>query len=56
MMLAQGLAEYGALSGALSGIDTFLGGIEDTVRDAGPGTWVAVFIGVLIAWFVFLRR
>lgn len=57
MMLAQGLGEYGALSGgrALSGLDSVVGVIEDAVRDAEPSTWFAVFIGAFLVWFVFLR-
>jgi len=53
MLIAQGLAEYGALSSG--GIAYFFDNVEYAIRDAGPGTWVAVFFGVLLIWFFFLR-
>jgi hypothetical protein len=58
MLLAQGLGEYGALSGGggLSGLADVLDNLEDTIRDAGPTAWVAIFFGVFVLWFVFLRR
>jgi hypothetical protein len=62
MLLAQGLGEYGALSGGLSGggggfsrlADVF-DNLEDAIRDAGPTAWVAIFFGVFVLWFVFFR-
>jgi len=59
MMLAQGLGEYGALSGGggvFSGLASSLSSIEDVVRDAEPRTWVILFGGAFLLWFLFLRR
>jgi hypothetical protein len=56
MLIAQGLGEYGALSGGVSsGIANLMDNVEYTIRDAGPGTWAATFLGVLLIWFFFLR-
>jgi hypothetical protein len=56
MLIAQGLGEYGALSGGVSsGIANLMDDLEYTIRDAGPGTWVTIFLGVLLVWFFFLR-
>ncbi len=56
MLIAQGLGEYGALSGGgFSGIANFFENVEYAIRDGGPATWVAVFFGVVVVWFVFLR-
>jgi hypothetical protein len=57
MLIAQGLGEYGALAGGgSSGFRDFLGNLEYTMRDADPSTWVAVLFGVVVLWFVFLRK
>jgi hypothetical protein len=59
MLLAQGLGEYGAVSGGgggFSGLVDLLDNVEYTVRDAGPTAWFAIVFGVLVLWFVFLRR
>lgn len=56
MVIAQGLGEYGALTGGFSGIANLLEDVEYTIRDAGPTAWVAMFFGVFVLWFVFLRR
>jgi hypothetical protein len=55
MLIAQGLGEYGTLSGGgFSQIANFLENVEYTIREGGPATWVAMFFGVLLVWF-FLR-
>jgi hypothetical protein len=54
MLIAQGLGEYGALSGS-SGLTNLFDNLEYTIRDAGPGTWMAIFFGVVVVWFFFLR-
>jgi len=57
MLIAQGLGEYGALaSGGSSGLRDFLGNLEYTMRDADPSMWLAVLFGLVVLWFVFLRR
>jgi hypothetical protein len=57
MLMAQGLAEYGALSGGgSSAISNFLDTVDYAVRDAGPTTWVAAVFGVIVLWFVCFRR
>jgi hypothetical protein len=53
MLIAQGLGEYGALSSG--GIANLFDNVEYAIRDAGPATWAAVFFGVLLIWFFFLR-
>jgi hypothetical protein len=56
MLIAQGLGEYGALSGSGSArIANLLDNVEYAIRDAGPATWVAVLFGVVVVWFVFFR-
>ena len=55
MVIAQGLAEYGALSGGGSSLADFIDRVDYAVRDATPATWVTVFAVVLVAWFVFFR-
>ena len=56
MLIAQGLGEYGALSGGgFSGIANFLDNVEYAIRDGGPAMWVAVLFVVVVVWFVFLR-
>ncbi len=55
MLIAQGLGEYGALSGGGSSIASLLDNVEYAIRDAGPNTWIVVFFGVLAVWFFFVR-
>ena len=55
MLIAQGLGEYGALSGGSSGLAELIDRVEYAVRDTTPGTWLAVFAVVLVVWFVFFR-
>jgi hypothetical protein len=56
MLIAQGLGEYGAVSGGgFSGIANLLENVEYTIREGGPATWVAMFLGAFVIWFVFLR-
>lgn len=56
MLIAQGLGEYGAVSGGgFSGIANLLENVEYTIRDGGPGTWVVIVLGAFVVWFVFLR-
>ena len=58
MLIAQGLGEYGALTGG--GGSSRFGELLDTVaysvRDAEPSTWVLVSVGLLIVWFLFMRK
>jgi hypothetical protein len=57
MLIAQGLGEYGALAGGgSSGLRDLLGNLEDTMRDADPSMWLAVLFGLVVLWFVFLRK
>jgi hypothetical protein len=57
MLIAQGLGEYGALTG---GGSSRLGELLDTVaysvRDAEPSTWILVSVGLLVVWFLFIRK
>jgi hypothetical protein len=55
MLMAQGLGEYGALSGGASGMTNLFDNIEYALRDGGPGTWAAIAFGLLVIWFVFFR-
>jgi hypothetical protein len=58
MLIAQGLGEYGALAGGGSsgGLGAVLDNIQYTIRDAEPTTWIYVCVGLLVLWFVFLRK
>ncbi len=57
MLIAQGLGEYGALaSGGSSGFRDFVDNVQYTIRDAEPSTWIAVSFGLLVLWFLFLRK
>jgi len=57
MLMAQGLGEYGALTGGgASGLANLMDNLEYSIRDAGPTAWAAIFIGVLAVWFLFVRR
>ena len=57
MVVAQGLGEYGALSGGgASAITNVLDTVQDAVRDAGPTQWGLAVLGVIVVWFVFFRR
>ena len=53
MLIAQGLGEYGALSGG--GLVNFFDNIEDSIRYGDPTTMAAIFCGVVLIWFFFLR-
>ena len=56
MLIAQGLAEYGALAGGgSSGLAELIDRVDYAVRDATPTTWGVVFAGVVVVWFVFFR-
>jgi hypothetical protein len=56
MLIAQGLGEYGSLSGGgFSGIANLFENAEYAILDGGPVTWAALFFGVFVVWFVFLR-
>lgn len=58
MMLAQGLVEYGAVSGggsAFSSLASALAAIEGTVRDAEPRTWLIAAVCAALFWFLFRR-
>ena len=65
-MLAQGLGEYGAVSGgtagggsgggAFSSLASALAAIEDSVRNAEPRTWIIASVSAVLFWFLFLRR
>jgi hypothetical protein len=56
MLKAQGLGEYGALSGGgSSAVTDILRAIEDILRDTKPTTWLIVLALVLLVWFFFFR-
>ena len=55
MLMAQGLGEYGALSGGVSGITNLFENIEYTIREGGPSTWAMIGLGLLVLWFMFFR-
>ena len=61
MLFAQGLGEYGSLSGGGSGgvssvLSDIVAAIEDAIRNPTPKTWVAVGAFCFVMWFVFIRR
>ena len=58
MMLAQGLVEYGAISGgggAFASLESALAAIEGTVRDVEPRTWIIASVCAVLFWFLFRR-
>ena len=55
MLIAQGLGEYGSLSGGGSSLVNLVDNLNYAIRDAGPGTWMAGGFALLIVWFFFLR-
>jgi hypothetical protein len=55
VLIAQGLGEYGALSGGGTSLSELIDRVDYAVRDTTPSTWVAVFAVVLVVWFVFFR-
>jgi len=57
MVIAQGLVEYGALAGGGSSrLGDILDTVQYTIRDADTTTWIYVGVGLLVLWFVFLRK
>jgi hypothetical protein len=57
MLIAQGLGEYGALTGGGSSRMTdFADSIGSTIQDMEPTTWLMVLGGLLVVWFLFFRR
>jgi hypothetical protein len=57
MLIAQGLGEYGALTGGGSSrFGTVLDNLEYTIRRADVPTWVLVSVGVFALWFLFFRK
>ena len=59
MLLAQGLVEYGVLSGgggASSSLASALATLENTAREAEPRTWIIASVSLVLFWFLFLRR
>ena len=56
MLIAQGLGEYAVSSGGFSRIANLLENVEYTIRDGGPATWVTIFFGLLVVWFLLRAR
>jgi hypothetical protein len=57
MLIAQGLGEYGALAGGSSTrLSEFVDSVGATIQDMEPSTWIMVLGGLLILWFLFLRK
>jgi hypothetical protein len=58
--MAQGLGEYGGITGGGSGISSGLSdiasAIEDALRNPTPKTWIGIAIFFFILWFIFIRR
>jgi hypothetical protein len=56
MLIAQGLGEYGALSGGFaSSLEAARVVIEDQIRQTEPLTWLVMLAGAAFVWFVFFR-
>ena len=57
MLIAQGLGEYGALTGGSSSRFTELvDSVGSTIQDMEPSSWLMVCGALFILWFVFLRK
>lgn len=63
MILAQGLGEYGMLVGQKGGSDgsssklrDIVQAVENFIQHATPTQWAMIGGGLLLLWFVFLRR
>ena len=57
MLFAQGLGEYGALTGGGSSrFGDVIDNLEYTIRRADVPTWVLVSVGVFALWFLFFRK
>lgn len=58
MVIAQGLVEYGALAGGggSSRLGEIVDSVQYTIRHADTTTWIYVGLGLLVLWFVFLRK
>ena len=54
--LESDLAAKALASGGSSGLRDLLGNIEYTMRDADSSVWLAVLFGMVVLWFVFLRK
>ena len=56
MLIAQGLGEYGALSGGLaSTVEAWGAVVEGQLRQTEPLTWLAIAACAAFVWFVFFR-
>ena len=57
MLIAQGLGEYGALTGrGSSRMTDIVDSIGSTIQDMEPTTWLMLLGGLLVVWFLFFRR
>lgn len=61
--MAQGLGEYGALVGGVSGtagassrLDELVAALENAIRNPTPKTWLALGAFLFVLWFFLLRR
>jgi hypothetical protein len=55
MLIAQGLGEYGAMSGLVSAFDGFLTLAESQVRQTEPTTWLFIAAGLVAIWYLLIR-
>ena len=60
MLKAQGLGEYGGISGGAGDVSTGLGDIASTIEEAlrnpTPKTWLGIAAFLFAIWFIFIRR
>jgi hypothetical protein len=57
MVIAQGLGEYGALaSGSSTRLGDFVDSFGSTIQGMEPRTWLMFLGGLLVVWFLFLRK
>ena len=55
MLIAQTMAEYGAMASVASAIESGALWVQ-TSLDHDRGTWIAVGVGIIVVWFLFRRR
>ncbi len=55
-MFAQSLVEYGSLSSAMAGVQSFVYDVSDRVAHLTPSEWIVVFLVIALAMIVVARR
>ena len=56
MLIAQAMAEYGAMHTLIEAIGQTLRASEDAIRSLGGTTWAGGFFCAFVVWYVMSRR